>query len=124
MTLYLILARVIGGVKIHLVRGWSVMVKLRRSGLMDWFMAEVRLGWRWSCWRRSLRARWWARIVATCWTRSIRLLLCWVGRTVECCSRGSLGPRGSGWSVIILRVEIKQPTKTVGGLCLEIIILK
>merc|ERR1712168_1136782 len=92
------------------------MIKLRWPRFMDWFVAEVRLGWWGSSWWRSLRPRWWARMVATCWTRGVWFLLCWVGRAVECCSRGSLGPGRPGWPVIILRVEIKQPTKTVGGL--------
>ena len=123
MILYLILLRVIPGVKVHLVRNWPVMVKLVGSWLMDRFVGVMGLGGRWSCWRWSCRTRRRSRIITDCWTRCIRFLMCWVGRSVECCSCWSLGPRRSGWAIIILWVEVKQPTNTVTGLCLGIMIL-
>ena len=122
MVLYLVLLRVIPGVKVHLVRDWPMVIKLRGSRLMDRFVGEVGSGRRGS--RRLCGARRRSRFIPNCWTRCIRFLMCWMWRSVECGSCWSLGPWWSSWTIIILRIEVKQPTNMVIWLCLGIIIFK
>jgi len=67
--------------------------------------------------------RWWTRllcrtgrrswIIANSWSRCMRFLMGWVWRSVEGCSGWSLRPWWTGWAIIILRVEVKQPSKAV-----------